>query len=184
MKRTFRQLRNDIIERLKRIGERELERTTLPHSKTIATTYEARVIRAQDSDAARIYSPYFWSGFLDLGRGPVYPSRASLLVWYRNPERDDPRLRGGYPRSRSAQRKLTAAEYKRGLRINKLYEAAGREPFMIVSRGADGFVGKGFTEAARPSVERQGRAAVREELQDWLSETLSDLPKGRADWSI
>ena len=183
MKRTFRQLRNDIIERLQRIGERELERTTLPHSKTIATTYQAQVIRAQDSDAVRVYSPYFWSGFLDLGRGPVYPRRSSLLVWYREPLRDDPRLRAGYPRSRSAQRKLTAAEYKRGLRINKIYEAAGRDPFMIVARGADGFVGKGFTEAARPSVERQGRAAVQEELQEWLSETLSDLPKGRVGWS-
>ena len=184
MKRTFRQLRNDILERLQRIGERELERTTLPHSKTLATTYQTQVIRAKDSDAVRLYSPYFWSGFLDLGRGPVYPSRSSVLVWFANPLRDDPRLRSGYPRSKSAQRRLTAAESKRGLRINKLHEKSGKDPFMIVSRGVDGFVGKGFTEAARPSVERQGRAAVQEELQDWLSETLSDLPKGRTGWSI
>lgn len=66
------------------------------------------VLAASRSRArGRLHIPVYWAPIVHEGRSrPILPRNARVLVWFRNPLVDDPRLRGGYPKRLSEVRSL------------------------------------------------------------------------------
>lgn len=129
------------------IGSRTL-RQALEHEQTGLTT-------------AQIFVSHHWSVFYHDGRGTALP-KGQFLVWFRNP-RDDPRNIPGYPKTTSQIKKLTPAQWQRGLMLNTLHRANGgsyeTQPMIIArrsspTRGAEFFTTGmlGFKQIAAPIV--------------------------------
>lgn len=59
-----------------------------------------------------LHIPQYWAVYLNDGRGPVVPRKASFLVWFRNPK-NDPRLNAGRSPIRLAEtRRLSKAQFQ------------------------------------------------------------------------
>lgn len=57
----------------------------------------------------RLHIPVFWAVYLHEGRAPgsrILPKNGPVLIYFKNPLVDDPRLRGGYPKRRTEVRRL------------------------------------------------------------------------------
>lgn len=99
------------------------------------TLKDALVFEKLTLDKARLFIPHYWALYQHDGRGPVYPRRATVLVYYADPA-DDPRLVDGYPVRMSDIRRLSYADWAEGWRRNRQMEAdnpgGGSMQFMIV----------------------------------------------------
>ena len=175
--RTFAQAREDARARVALVAETKLAAATRPYSSTIANTYQVKDFKRGALDVINIRSPYFWSGYLDQGRGPVSRKTKRVLVWSRNPKRDDPRLAGGYPFKRSQQVRLTSREMALWSRRNQIARDANRPEPMIVTEGpTDSFSGRHFSEKARPDIIRESRKAFHDELRTLALEHIQEIP--------
>lgn len=52
-----------------------------------------------------VHIPHYWATYYHDGSGPVTMPKGKYMVWFRNPK-DDPRLKGGFPVTRSQIKKL------------------------------------------------------------------------------
>ena len=79
-----------------------------------------------------LFVPHYWAIYLHDGRGVVRPKRASVLVWFPN-IRNDPRVAGGlqYPIRVNQIRKLTKAQFRKGLELNKTRPKD--DPYMVIA---------------------------------------------------
>lgn len=152
-----------------------MRRHTARYSRTLAQGYEVRAFRRGSVDTVRIRNVYFFSGILDKGRGEVRPRAKRNLIWFENPLKDDPRLRGGYPRKKSEVRTLTPSQYRDGLRRNAIRKQAGRRPYMIVAQRSRAVPGKHFVRNARPELVREVKEAVKDEFDLFGKELRRDL---------
>ena len=170
-------LRRNIRNRIKPEALRIFDTVTRPYSETIAKTYLAKIESQGSRDAIRIISPYFWAGILDEGRGPVRPKDATILVWFAKPAlKNDPRLRGGYPKTRAQQRRLTEADYKIGLLRNELARLRGLPPVMIVRKVSAGPAeGKHFTDDAEQDLAFYIPKIIRQTVLEWWKECREQL---------
>jgi len=147
---------------LRAMGEQELaEARRLIPSATLKAA--VRLIVQESQQRARLFIPHYWAIYYHDGRGVVSPRSARKLVFFDNP-REDPRNRGGARAERaSRERRLTRAEYQRGLEINAERRARGQRPFMFVVDA----VGPSrprpfFDELAVGATRRSGPLAARE----------------------
>jgi hypothetical protein len=108
-----------------------------------------------------------------------------VLVWFSNPD-DDPRTRGGleYPVRRSEARRLSKAEYDRGLEENRRRRAAGLPPYMIVTTLAGPVVGTPFFTAGADEFYAHLLPIIREEferfvLANWQPGGVLEAPPAR-----
>ena len=86
----------------RRWRETNTSRTTASSSDSPGSTKPSRS-RAR----GRLLIPVYWAPIVHEGRSrPILPRNARVLVWFRNPLVDDPRLRGGYPKRLSEVRSL------------------------------------------------------------------------------
>jgi hypothetical protein len=103
-------------------------------SKTLASALRVNIY---NNETAALYIPHYWAIFVHDGRGGFGPKNQGFYVWFRDPN-DDPRLIGGKTPERLYQkRRLTAAEYREGLRRNRRHLDNGGDPYdmpMIVTR--------------------------------------------------
>lgn len=81
----------------------------------------------------RLTIPYYWARYVHDGRGPIRMPPGRYLVYFRNPS-DDPRLRGGRPKTEQDVDHLTRAEFLVLLGENDRRRRAGQPPLMIVKR--------------------------------------------------
>lgn len=71
------------------------------------------------NSAGVLHIPHYWAAYVHDGRPPVTPQTATFLVWFRNPH-NDPRYKGGkYPVYKSDIRRLTEAEFKKWVLVNR-----------------------------------------------------------------
>lgn len=139
-----------------------LRRFTLPHSRTLATTFTQAQSRRGTTDRIRVFSPFFWSEFVERGRRPQARRDGRYYAWFRNPLRDDPRLRQGYPVRRSDVRKLTKREFERGLENETL----------ILARQTRGVNAADIEPRAEPDIIAEVQETVGEELSRGFNEQL------------
>jgi hypothetical protein len=77
-------------------------------SKFLAVEMRPEVLAVSRSVAkGRLHIPVYWAPYVHEGRtNSIVPRNGKVLVYFKNPLLDDPRLRGGYPRRRSDVKKL------------------------------------------------------------------------------
>lgn len=145
---------------LQAIGERELAeaRRRVP-SKTLRAAMQLII---EESDArARVFVPHYWAVYLHDGHNGINPRTARKLVFFDDPA-DDPRRPNGPPERFSGERRLTKAEYERGLEINRERAARGLRPFMYVVDSTRSQRGKPwFDEMASGASRRSGPRAAK-----------------------
>jgi hypothetical protein len=95
-------------------------------SKTLRAALKTYVVGAGRKGLLNV--PHFWSWYFHDGRGPVRTKYSKYLVWYKNPK-EDPRLSGGYPVTRSQQRRLQHWEFVRDLNAGKIIMTKTAGPF-------------------------------------------------------
>jgi len=78
------------------------------HSKTLADALQV-LSKTEGVARSRVYLDHYWAVYVHDGRGaPFGPTKARVLVWFRNPK-NDPRLKNGYP-VRAGIRRLSKDE--------------------------------------------------------------------------
>lgn len=130
------ELFDSILDQLGREGARRLRVTLSGISKTLQSA--VNYYQLPGELRVNVQVPHYWAIYLNDGRGVVRPVDARVLVWFQNPK-DDPRTDFGrrYPVRYRKRRRLSQADYYRGLEENRRRYEAGLEPFMIV-RSLDG----------------------------------------------
>jgi hypothetical protein len=104
-------------------------------SATLQRALNTRLEETLDGMVALVGVPHYWAVYLHDGRAGFGKSHG-FLVFFKNPA-EDPRIQGGYPERASQIRRLSPAEWRRGLERNRQHLAAGGDPFdapMIVVR--------------------------------------------------
>lgn len=171
----------DLVEFL---GERAYERLrTITPSRRLRSTLNRQFDfgrRADGTLTVRLNYPEYWAVYLHDGRGPVSPRNAPKLIFFDNPD-DDPRIRptpSGYPTKESEVRRLSTAEYREGLRQNRIRRAQGARPYMYVLDAVGGAAGfkwleegsagspgmRGFLAQQSPAIVRRFRDYMRREV--------------------
>lgn len=114
---------------LRELGEQELRvvRKTVG-SKTLRAAMT--LIIEESEERGSLFVPHYWAVWYHDGRGSVSPVTARKLVFFDDP-RNDPRIKGGRPVRESDVKRLTAEQYREGLRRNAL-RPPGSRPFMYV----------------------------------------------------
>lgn len=98
----------------------------------------------------RLFIPHYWAVYYHDGRSGFGPKDATFLVFFPDPK-DDPRLIAGRSPERANQlRRLTKAEFYRGLSENTRRRKAGLPPFMLVIQNEDGSPGTVGPAPAHP----------------------------------
>lgn len=155
---------------LTELGRSELRR--------VRETIDSRTLRAalthiiEVSNArSRLFIPHYWAVYYHDGRGSVHPRTAKKLVFFDDPG-DDPRLRGGNRERYSGTRRLTEAEYRRGLRINQQRYEAGRDPYMYVVDSTGPATPKPFFDRLARGAARRAAPVVERHLDDHIQEIV------------
>lgn len=154
---TYDQLRLRIRRIVAARAESVVVRQTLPHSRTLATTYEVTISRRGRRDRVRVFSPYAYSGIIDRGRRAI---RGPVMIWF-NRRSDDPRERGAPYRRLRDRPSLTDAQYRRGLEENAKRREAGLPPYMIVRRAS--------SAVAPANITRDSLIELRQEVEDIIT---------------
>jgi hypothetical protein len=122
----------------KRIIRRVLEELGARELRLVKGRIGSRTLRAaltliinESEQRADLFIPHYWAIWYHDGRGSVSPVNARKLVFFDDPN-DDPRIKGGRPVRESQVRRLTADQYREGLKRNRERAAQGRRPFMYV----------------------------------------------------
>ncbi len=172
--------RDRVLDLVRLTTQLSLVQNTRVWSTTLASTYEVIGERGSGrTDTVTAWSPYFWSGILDQGRGKVSPLSKEFLVWFRDP-RADPRLRGGYPRKRTDQRRMSRAQFKKWQKRNAQARAAGRPEPMIVTRGPSKAVaGAHFVAASKEDIIRRVKQDIPEIARTVVEARLREVKKRR-----
>lgn len=116
----------------------------LPHikknipSKTIRNSMKHEV--SSDGKRIQFHTPYYWAGWYFDGTGRKTPKNSRYLIFFRDPK-DDPRIEGGYPKTKAEVRKLTREEFAYWAGMNRQAERAGRPWPMIVTKQSGPFKG-------------------------------------------
>jgi hypothetical protein len=165
---SFRVFRDRVEKRSGVVLRRLFADATRSSSKTLASTYRIRRKYTRDESTVTLSSPYFWAAILDEGRGVVTPKRTSFLIWFRNPLRDDPRLRGGWVKFKSKARRMTGSEFQYWSRQNRLAKKAGAPEPMIVARRAGPFAGRKFSKLADERINLEVDRLIQQELDDYI----------------
>ena len=173
---TFRVFRDRIEKRSGVVLRRNMVEVTRPASRTLASTYTIRRKYTKLQSTVTLASPYFWAGILDEGRKEVIPKRATFLLWFRNPLRDDPRLRGGWVRRAEDAPRMTSAQFQYWARENRLARADGRPEPMIVARRAGPFAGRHFSHKADERINLEINRLIQQELDAFLRQTTQTDP--------
>jgi hypothetical protein len=130
---------------------------------------------------AWVQIPHYWAVFLNDGRSRITKGPESgWLVWFQHPT-DDPRTAFGrrFPVRERHVRRLTKAQFRKGMEENRRRAALGREPFMIVVKTSGPTSGKKFMERAfgaqwRRTVGRIIKAAFDAEVRKALGPQVTD----------
>lgn len=141
---------DDLVRRLlEALGAAAFEKV-LPQigSKTLQAALQLLI---EDTELqARLFIPHYWAVYYHDGRGGFGPKDATFLVYFPNPQ-DDPRLPAGRSPERASElRRLTKAEFYRGLSENTRRRKAGLPPFMLVIKNEDGSPGSVGPAPAHP----------------------------------
>ena len=149
-----------------------LRSTTLRNSLFYRADYGARKLE--------IVIPYYWAEFYLNGHGVIYSDKGrdkGFMVWFADPK-DDPRLRGGPPRSRADRKKLTKRQWEIGLEINRERRANGQPPFMYYSREVPASPGSGDLDPLNEEIPRIVREettrGMKEHVRNMIREQLGD----------
>lgn len=137
-------------------------------SKTLANNIE--VVRYNRGHKLSI--PYYWAIYVHDGRGPVTMPPGKFMVYFRNIE-DDPRIRGGYAKTRADRQHLSPGEFQYFMEINRQARALGQPPVMIVKRtvgrvSPNRFFTKGLAGVAVPSISQ----VAQDEFSRYVTSTL------------
>lgn len=97
-----------LLDRLLNLGLAMARPSVRRASRFLEANMVREVLAASRSRArGRLHIPVYWAPIVHQGRtGPILPRESKVLVWFKNPLVDDPRLRGGYPRRLSEVRSL------------------------------------------------------------------------------
>jgi hypothetical protein len=123
------------IKRLLKDLSFQAKRVAKPHVPSRALRSSLDVL-FEGTDKGGLYIPHYWAVYIHDGRTRGFgPRRTTYLVWFTNPK-DDPRLRGGYPRRAREIRRLDEfpGAFQHGLRRNAQRRARGLKPFMVVTK--------------------------------------------------
>lgn len=93
------------------------------------------VMKEKRSGSYRIVFPYYWAIYYHNGRDTVEAAPGHYLIYFRDP-RNDPRLRGGYPKNKKDVKKLSSAQFRFGLKMNRKLQKAGGGPmdYMVLAK--------------------------------------------------
>lgn len=97
-----------LLDKLLALAYATAQPPTRSASRFLASEMRREVLASSRSIArGRLNIPVYWAVYVHEGRTtPIVPRNGKVLVYFKNPLADDPRLRGGYPRRRSEVRKL------------------------------------------------------------------------------
>lgn len=130
-------------------------------------------------DAVYLGVPHYWAPYYHDGRGTVRPRGSRrVLVWFRDPLRNDPRLKGRFPVYKTELKRLTKEQFQAGLRANKLNPG---NPVMIVAlespRGggfarSNPFFDRAFDKLLRPREESQMASLAETQLTNFMDRAV------------
>jgi hypothetical protein len=155
---------------LEELGQQELARVKgIIGSKTLRAAIT--LIIDESEQRADLFIPHYWAIWYHDGRGSVSPVSARKLVFFDDPN-DDPRIQGGRPVHESDVRRLTAEQYRDGLRRNQERHAAGRRPFMYVVDSVGPSAPRPFFSKLEQGAAKRAEPIV---LREFERELLRDL---------
>lgn len=105
-------------------------------------------------DRVTIFSIYYWTRFVNDGRGPIEASGRRPLIYFKDPKKD-PRIRQNYPRQPRQIRKLTRREYAQNKRRGNL----------IITKAVGPATGLKFLEKGLQDARKKIPPAVRKRIQ-------------------
>ena len=124
-----------------------------------------RSLRVQvRGNSVRVYTPYYWARYYHDGRRAVRARPGHFIVFFLNPA-NDPRLRGGRPRSVGDVRRLTRQQLKRAVDSGQA----------IVTKSVGPVEGTFFFPRAAAGLTEAARAVVRRELDRHASVVFQEL---------
>jgi|TARA_Y100000296_G_scaffold86150_1_gene124871 hypothetical protein len=144
---------------------KEAVRRSKPFIKS-KTLRKSLTYRIKDSNTIELRFPYYWWIYVHEGT-KAKKAKKRLLVWYPN-SRDDPRLKGGYPKTLSQVKELTRKDFQKGIEENKRRRSLGLPPFMRYRKMVPPVPGEFFFDKALKSVNllNQVDSTIRGSLKD------------------
>ena len=125
----LRRFRAAVLRRIAEVGEVRAKKW-IP-SRTLEKALRIKQAVTRPGRGAQLFIPHYWALYAHDGRrGFTAIGPRKFLVFFADP-RNDPRTDGGrdYPVRVSQVKKLTKAQFDKGMRINRQREKQGEPPF-------------------------------------------------------
>ena len=172
---TVKTLRDRIAKRVGVVLLRVTAEKTKPFSKELAKSYRIKTSFRAGASSIKLRSPFFWAAILDKGREAV--RGRPFLIWFQNPLRDDPRLRGLWHRRKQSIPKLSNADFAKWAKRNREHLARGGDRYdqpMIVAREVGPTAATNISKRGNREILRETDKIIEEELQRFLDEIIPE----------
>lgn len=165
--------KDDLLRVLAEQARRLVARPRILPSETLRKTLFVR--KSTKTNTYVLGSPYYWAYYYHEGRGAMEQTGKSgkkFLVWFQNPK-DDPRIAGGYPKTRSQRKRLSKEDFVQGAAMNRRMDPSGETmPYMIITKKAGPMIGRPFFDNGLKNFRAAARRTIRNKFPQFVKERI------------